>query len=121
VRTYPTCGHVKPTAKRVSKKEREAHKAMLTKIAEHHHRRSAALKLFAADIVAGKFDLDGPIVGPFHGLVVVRCGTCQRPIATTKEDQKRRPIPEPPILLDFPEYAGGWTCTTCSRAFTVVA
>lgn len=44
------------------------------------------------------------------GLVPVRCEKCQRPIATTKVDQAKG---EPPILLEFPENATGWTCTRC--------
>lgn len=45
------------------------------------------------------------------GLVVVRCKHCNRPIATTKQDQKRG---EPPVLLDFPENATNWVCTECA-------
>jgi len=46
-----------------------------------------------------------------EGLVPVCCETCGRPIATTAVDRARG---EPPILLDFPGYAKGWTCTECA-------
>lgn len=46
----------------------------------------------------------------YAGLVPVLCGKCRRPIATTKVDREKG---EPPILLEFPEDAKGWTCTDC--------
>lgn len=53
---------------------------------------------------------------PFgSGLVIVRCEKCQRPIATTDVDRAKG---EPPILLDFPEYATGWECFECAACPT---
>jgi hypothetical protein len=44
------------------------------------------------------------------GLVVVRCGACKCPIATTAEDRRKG---EPDVLMEFPDDAGGWTCVDC--------
>lgn len=68
-------------------------KSLRAQIAEQFARRQDALK------------------NGFKGLVPVLCGTCSRPIATSWVDRAKG---EPPILMEFPEDAAGWTCTRCA-------
>lgn len=49
------------------------------------------------------------------GLVVVRCEGCGVAIASSHVDRAKG---EPAVLMDFPENAGGWTCTRCGTCPT---